>query len=143
MADNHSKEVRSKNMSHIRSKDSKPEQIVRRYLFSKGFRYRKNVKSLPGCPDIVMRKYRTVVFVNGCFWHKHDCGRFVWPSSNEEYWHRKIEGNVERDQKNHEQLRALGWKVIVVWECELKKKVAEQRLTRLCEEIIGGKNGAD
>ena len=143
MADTHSKEVRSRNMSHIRSKDSKPEQVVRKYLFSKGFRYRKNVKSLPGCPDIVMRKYKTVIFVNGCFWHKHNCGRFVWPSSNEEYWHKKIEGNVERDQKNHEQLRALGWKVIVVWECELKKKVAEQRLARLCEEIIGGENGTD
>lgn len=143
MADTHSKEVRSRNMSHIRSKDSKPEQIVRKYLFSKGFRYRKNVKSLPGCPDIVMRKYKTVVFVNGCFWHKHDCGRFVWPSSNEEYWHKKINGNIERDQKNYEQLQSMGWKVIVVWECELKKKVAEQRLIRLCEEIIGGENGAD
>ena len=77
MADNHSKEVRSKNMSHIRSTNSRPEEIVRKYLFSKGFRYRKNVRTLPGCPDIVLPKYHTVIFVNGCFWHKHDCGRFV------------------------------------------------------------------
>ena len=86
MADNHSKEVRSMNMSHIRSKNTKPEEKVRKYLFSKGFRYRKNVRTLPGCPDIVLPKYKTVIFVNGCFWHKHDCPRFVWPTSNEEYW---------------------------------------------------------
>lgn len=97
MADNHSKEVRSKNMSHIRSTNSKPEEIVRKYLFSKGFRYRKNVRTLPGCPDIVLPKYHTVIFVNGCFWHKHDCGRFVRPSSNTEYWIPKINRNVERD----------------------------------------------
>lgn len=138
VADNHSKEVRSKNMSQIRSTNSKPEQTVRKYLFSKGFRYRKNVKSLPGCPDIVMPKYKTVIFVNGCFWHKHNCGRFVWPSSNEEYWQKKINGNIERDQKNYELLQDMGWKVIVVWECELKKRAAEQRLIRLCEEITGG-----
>lgn len=96
MADNHSKEIRSKNMSHIRSTNSKPEEKVRKYLFSRGLRYRKNVRGLPGFPDIVLPKYRTVVFVNGCFWHHHDCGRFVWPTSNEEYWHNKINRNVER-----------------------------------------------
>ena len=90
MADNHTKEIRSMNMSHIRSTNSKPEEIVRKYLFSKGFRYRKNVKKLPGCPDIVLPKYQTVVFINGCFWHKHDCPRFVWPSSNQDYWRPKI-----------------------------------------------------
>ena len=135
MADNHSKEVRSKNMSHIRSTNSKPEEIVRKYLFSKGFRYRKNVRTLPGCPDIVLPKYKAVVFVNGCFWHKHNCPRFVWPSSNEEYWYPKILRNVERDQLRHQELAALGWKVIVVWECELKKKVKDARLTRLEFEI--------
>ena len=97
MADNHTKEVRSRNMSHIRSKNTKPEEKVRKYLFSKGFRYRKNVRTLPGCPDIVLPKYKTVIFVNGCFWHKHDCPRFVWPSSNEDYWIPKIQRNVERD----------------------------------------------
>ena len=82
MADNHSKEVRSRNMAHIRSVNSKPEEMVRKYLFSHGLRYRKNVRSLPGCPDIVLRKYRTVIFVHGCFWHHHDCGRVVWPKTN-------------------------------------------------------------
>lgn len=138
MADNHSKEVRSMNMSHIRSTNSKPEEIVRKYLFSKGFRYRKNVKKLPGCPDIVLAKYHTVIFVNGCFWHKHDCSRFVWPSSNQEYWEPKILRNVERDKYNTQELNTLGWNVITVWECELKKKAREERLLRLIEEIYGG-----
>ena len=123
------------NMSHIRSTNSKPEEIVRKYLFSKGFRYRKNVKKLPGCPDIVLPKYQTVIFVNGCFWHKHDCPRFVWPSSNQDYWRPKILRNVERDQLNRQELEALGWKVIVVWECELKKKVRDTRLAELEAEI--------
>lgn len=138
MADNHSKEVRSKNMSHIRSTNSKPEEIVRKYLFSKGFRYRKNVRTLPGCPDIVLPKYKTIIFVNGCFWHKHDCPRFVWPASNEDYWRPKILRNVERDQKNAEALKNMGWRIITVWECELKKKAAEQALEKLAEEIRSG-----
>ena len=131
MADNHSKEVRSMNMSHIRSKNSKPEELVRKYLFSKGFRYRKNVKTLPGYPDIVLPKYKTVIFVNGCFWHKHDCPRFVWPSTNEEYWRPKIMGNVERDKRNFAELQQLGWTVLTVWECELKKKVIDATLDQL------------
>ena len=137
MADNHSKEVRSKNMSHIRSTNSKPEEIVRKYLFSKGFRSRKNVRTLPGCPDIVLPKYHTVIFVNGCFWHKHDCGRFVWPSSNTEYWIPKINRNVERDKQNHKKLIDMGWKVLIIWECELKKNVREDRLGHLIKEIKG------
>lgn len=135
MADNHSKEVRSMNMSHIRSKNSKPEELVRKYLFSKGLRYRKNVKTLPGCPDIVLPKYKTVIFVNGCFWHKHDCPRFVWPSSNEEYWRPKIMGNVERDKRNIAELQQLGWTVLTVWECELKKKVIDATLEQLEERL--------
>ena len=131
MADNHSKEVRSMNMSHIRSKNSKPEELVRKYLFLKGFRYSKNVKTLPGCPDIVLPKYKTVIFVNGCFWHKHDCPRFVWPSTNEEYWRPKIMGNVERDKRNLAELQQLGWTVLTVWECELKKKVIDATLDQL------------
>ena len=137
MADNHSKEVRSRNMSRIRSTDNKPEEIVRKFLFAQGFRYRKNDKKLPGKPDIVLPKYRTVIFVNGCFWHKHDCPRFVWPSSNQDYWWPKILGNVERDKKNADQLRSQGWNVIVVWECELKKTVRDERLYALCSEIRG------
>lgn len=136
MADTHSKEVRSKNMSHIRSTNSKPEEIVRKYLFSKGLRYRKNVRKLPGCPDIVLSKYKTVVFVNGCFWHKHDCGRFLWPSSNEEYWRKKIYRNIERDKENQRILAEQGWRVLIIWECQLKKKVAEDNLLQLYNEII-------
>lgn len=136
MADTHSKDVRSKNMSHIRSTNSKPEETVRKYLFSKGLRYRKNVRRLPGCPDIVLPKYRTVIFVNGCFWHKHDCGRFVWPSSNEEYWHQKISRNIERDAENQRLLTEQGWRVLVIWECQLKKKVAAENLLQLYNDII-------
>ncbi len=136
MADNHSKEVRSMNMSHIRSTNTKPEEIVRKYLFSKGLRYRKNVRSLPGKPDIVLRKYKTVIFVNGCFWHKHDCGRFIMPSTNTEYWSNKISRNVERDIINTKLLEAQGWKVIVIWECQLKRKVRDTNLKELYESII-------
>ena len=139
MADNHSKEVRSMNMSRIRSTNSKPEEIVRKYLFSKGFRYRKNVKKLPGCPDIVLSKYKTVIFVNGCFWHKHDCPRFVWPSSNQEYWKPKILRNVERDKNNCRELSSKGWNVITIWECELKKKVFEATMERVILQITSGK----
>lgn len=135
MADNHSKEVRSINMSHIRSTNSKPEEIVRKYLFAEGFRYRKNVKKLPGCPDIVLPKYKTVIFVNGCFWHKHDCPRFVWPSSNQDYWRPKILRNIERDNQSRKELETLGWKVITVWECELKKTVLNETLGKLIAEL--------
>ncbi len=123
------------NMSRIRSTNSMPEEIVRKYLFSKGFRYRKNVKKLPGCPDIVLPKYKTVIFVNGCFWHKHDCPRFVWPSSNQDYWIPKIQRNIERDRLNAAELQKKGWHIITVWECELKKKNRELRLERLLSEI--------
>lgn len=120
------------------SKNTAPEEKVRKYLFSKGFRYRKNDKKLPGCPDIVLPKYKTVIFVNGCFWHKHDCGRFVWPASNKEYWEKKILGNVKRDEKNYVTLQNLGWNVLVVWECELKKSIINERLEILCDEIKRG-----
>ena len=136
MADNHTKEVRSMNMSHIRSTNSKPEEIVRKYLFSKGMRYRKNVSTMPGKPDIVLKKYKTVIFVNGCFWHKHDCGRFVMPSSNTEYWSKKINGNVERDKINIAKLEEMGWRVLVIWECQLKKKVLNDSLNALYLDII-------
>lgn len=127
-------------MSHIRSINSKPEEIVRKYLFSQGLRYRKNVKKLPECPDIVLPKYHTVIFVNGCFWHRHDCSRFVWPSSNQDYWRPKILRNVERDQKNTEELKALGWNVITVWECELKRAVREENLNLLITKIQQSKS---
>ena len=139
MVDNHSKEIRSMNMSHIRSKNTKPEEIVRKYLFSKGLRYRKNVRKLPGCPDIVLKKYKAVVFVNGCFWHKHDCGRFVWPASNVNYWHNKIEKNIARDQESYHQLRDMGWRVFVIWECQLKRKAANGNLEKLFYAITHNK----
>ena len=109
MADNHSKEIRSKNMSHIRSTNTKHEELVRKH---------------------------TVIFVNGCFWHKHNCGRIVWPSSNIEYWIPKINRNVERDIENQKKLTDMGWKVLIVWECELKKTSQKERLEKLCNEII-------
>ena len=133
--DNHTKSQRSYNMSRIRSTNSKPEEIVRKYLFSQGFRYRKNDKRYPGKPDIVLPKYKTVIFVHGCFWHMHDCGRLVWPSSNIEYWEKKIIGNINRDKEHAEKLQADGWKVLTVWECELNKKNRDQTLIRLVSEI--------
>ena len=140
MADNHSPEVRSFNMSRIRSKDTKPEEIVRKYLFSKGFRYRKNVRQLPGCPDIVLPKYQSVVFVNGCFWHMHECSRFRWPASNKDYWVNKIKNNAERDKLNYDKLRDAGWNVYIIWECELKSPEADKNLINLCHQIKTGRD---
>ena len=134
MADIKSKEERSKNMSAIKNKNTKPELIVRKYLFSQGFRYRLNVSKLPGKPDIVLSKYRTVIFVNGCFWHLHNCKYFVYPKQNADFWKNKINSNVERDKRNYNALIAAGWKVIIIWECELKQK-REETLTALVKEI--------
>ena len=136
--DVHSTAIRSYNMSRIRGKDTKPEEMVRKYLFSKGFRYRKNVPTLPGKPDIVLSKYKTCIFVNGCFWHAHNgCKYFVWPQNNAEFWREKISKNVERDVREQKELRELGWKVLVVWECELKKDVREETLSRLVRQLRG------
>ena len=135
MADNHTPEERSYNMSRIRSKDTKPEEKVRKYLFAQGFRYRKNVKKLPGCPDIVLPKYKTIIFVQGCFWHMHDCGRFRWPATNQDYWEPKIRRNVERDRINQEILKKAGWTVLVIWECELKKNKFNETMDRISESI--------
>lgn len=135
--DNHTKEVRSYNMSRIRSINSKPEELVRRYLFSKGLRYRKNVKTLPGKPDIVLAKYKTIIFVNGCFWHAHQgCQYFVMPKSNIEYWNEKIDRNIKRDKLVYKQLSEAGWNVIIVWECELKKAKRENTLEYLYYNIL-------
>lgn len=135
MADKISKEKRSENMSKIKSKDTSIEIMVRKWLFSRGFRYRKNDKRLPGKPDVVLPKYRTVVFVQGCFWHGHGiCNYSHIPKSNVEFWEEKINRNKERDRKNYDMLKNLGWKVITVWECELKKS-REERLEHLLMEI--------
>jgi DNA mismatch endonuclease (patch repair protein) len=130
--DVHDKETRSYNMSCIKGKNTRPEEIVRKYLFSQGFRYRKNDKRLPGTPDIVLPKYKTVIFVNGCFWHGHDgCRYFVIPKTNTEFWTKKIETNRNRDIRKINDLQTLGWKVIVVWECQLKKEKADITLNNL------------
>ena len=139
MADNLTKEQRTLNMSRIKSKDTKPEELVRKHLFSKGYRYRKNVKSLYGCPDIVLPKYKTVIFVNGCFWHMHKCKRFKWPASNREYWENKLINNANRDRENQQLLFDQGWNVIVVWECELKKQAFDDTMRRLENKIINGR----
>ena len=136
MADVHTPEQRSYNMSRIHSKYTKPEELVRKFLFSQGFRYRKNDARLPGKPDIVLPKYKTVVFVNGCFWHGHEgCRYFVWPKNNAEFWKEKITGNIQRDKRNHRLLEEQGWRVIEIWECELKKKSAQDRLEHLAQEL--------
>ena len=113
-------------MSHIRSMATKPEMLVRKWLWAHGYRYRLNVKSVPGKPDIVMRKYRTAIFVNGCFWHGHEgCKQFVLPKTNTEFWLNKIEYNRARDQKNYDTLINAGWQVIVLWQCKLTKQELE------------------
>lgn len=123
MADVKTPEQRSRNMAAIKGKDTKPEIIVRKYLFSRGLRFRVQVKKLPGNPDIVLPKYKTVIFVNGCFWHGHEgCKYFRLPKSNVEFWKEKIERNIERDRESMQALLDLRWKVIRVWECELRNK---------------------
>ena len=134
--DVHNKETRSYNMSRIKGRKTKPEEIIAKYLFSQGFRYRRNVKKLPGTPDIVLKKYKTVIFVNGCFWHMHEgCKYFVWPKDNSEFWKNKLLTNKERDEKEKKGIEELGWKVIVVWECQLKKAERERTLNWLVEKI--------
>lgn len=138
MADVHTPEQRSYNMSRIHSKNTKPEELVRKFLFSQGFRYRKNDAKLPGKPDIVLPKYKAVIFVNGCFWHGHEgCCYFVWPKNNAEFWKEKITGNIQRDKHNHQLLANQGWRVIEIWECQLMKSVVDNTLQNLVLQIIG------
>lgn len=140
MADVHTPEIRSYNMSRIRAVNTKPEAIVRKYLFSHGFRYRKNVKGLPGKPDIVLPKYHTVIFVNGCFWHKHEgCRYFVWPKSNEAFWREKIGRTVLRDQEVTQRLIRMGWHVMTIWECQLKPETRESTLADIAQMLRVGR----
>lgn len=119
-------------MSRIHGKGTKPELLVRQWLWRHGYRYRLNVKSVPGKPDIVMRKYRTAIFVNGCFWHGHEgCDKFKIPQTNREFWVNKIKRNQERDQRNYQVLHDNGWQVIVVWECQLQPKMMEQTMLQV------------
>ena len=125
-------EQRHRCMAAIHSKDTKPELIVRRYLFSRGFRYRLNHPRLPGHPDIVMRKYRTVIFVNGCFWHGHEgCRYYRLPQTNTDFWRNKIERNRQRDREEQQRLAQMGWHCITVWECQLKHDVRNHTLESL------------
>ena len=135
--DKHTKETRSYNMSMIKSTGTKPEEMVRKYLFSRGLRFRKNVRTLPGKPDIVLRKYKTVVFVNGCFWHGHsNCKYFVMPKSNVEFWQEKISRTIMRDNEVYEKLADSGWNVLTIWECQLKKNHREKSLEYLYYNIV-------
>lgn len=132
MADVHSKKVRSYNMSRIRSKDTKPEMLVRRFLHANGFRYRLHDKKLPGKPDIVLPKYKTVIFIHGCFWHGHEgCKYFVVPKTRTEFWMNKINLNIANDAKAVVALQKEGWRIIHLWECNLKPSLAEDTLNRL------------
>ncbi|MBN4081513.1 DNA mismatch endonuclease Vsr [bacterium AH-315-C07] len=133
MADVHEPEVRSYNMSQIRGKNTKPELLVRKFLFSQGFRFRLHNKNLPGTPDIVLRKYKTIIFVQGCFWHGHNgCKYFVVPKTNTAWWLDKINRTKDRDAKSIKELKKEDWKVLVIWECDLKptKRISTfQKLT--------------
>ena len=136
MTDVLSKEQRKRCMSHVRGKDTKPEVMVRQFLFAQGFRYRLYRKDLPGKPDIVLPKYKTVIFINGCFWHGHSgCKYATIPEANHDFWLTKISGNVERDKSNYAKLFELGWKVIEIWQCKLKPKFREQTLNNLLTEL--------
>lgn len=139
MADVMTPEQRSRCMAAIKGKDTKPEMIVRKYLFSRGLRYRVNNRKLPGSPDIVLKKYKTVVFIDGCFWHGHEeCKYFRLPKTNVDFWRHKIAMNIARDYANNVDLHLTGWKVIRVWECDIKTKAKrEETLERLYQEIIG------
>lgn len=135
MADSLTKEKRSWNMSRIRGKDTKIEVMVRKYLFSKGFRYRKNVAILPGKPDIVLPKYKTAIFVHGCYWHRHPGCKYAYtPKTNVEFWEKKFSENVANDEKNCLKLEASGWTVITLWECDIKRSF-ESTMDKLLDQL--------
>ncbi len=132
MADVHDIETRSFNMSMIKGKNTKPEIMVRKFLFQNGFRYRVNYSKLPGKPDIVLPKYKTAIFVNGCFWHGHEgCKYFVIPKTRIDWWLEKINKTIERDRKKISELETLDWEVLTIWECELKPEKRAQTLENL------------
>lgn len=136
MTDVHSKETRSYNMSRIKGKDTKPEMLVRKFLFSQGFRYRLHDKKLPGKPDVVLAKYKTVLFIHGCFWHGHEgCKYYVVPKTRTDWWLDKIGKNIANDKKAITALQEAGWKVIVIWECELKKAIFTRTLKQLLIDL--------
>lgn len=136
MADVHDKATRSYNMSQIKGKDTKPEMLVRRYLHAHGYRYRLHVRDLPGKPDIVLPKYKTVIFINGCFWHGHkDCKYATIPKTKTEWWQNKINGNIENDKKKITFLKKNDWKIITIWGCKLKPAVLDKTLQSLLKKL--------
>src|SRR5437016_2325627 len=136
MADVHTPQVRSYNMSRIRSKNTKPEILVRKFLFAKGFRFRIHDKKLPGKPDIVLPKYKTVIFINGCFWHGHSgCKYFVVPKTRTQWWLNKINRNKEIDKENIKKIKKAGWKVLTIYECSLKPKKQNKTLTNVVNSL--------
>jgi DNA mismatch endonuclease (patch repair protein) len=141
--DVHTPEQRSRNMSRIRGRDTKPEMLLRKGLHAAGFRFRLHDSKLPGRPDLVLSRYRAVVQVHGCFWHGHDCPRFRWPASRPEFWVSKIEGNRRRDLRAHEELRQAGWRVATVWECALRgrSKRPIDEVTRALADFLHGDAG--
>ena len=139
MADLKTPEERSRNMAAIRSRDTKPEMFVRRYLHSMGWRYGLHNKKLPGTPDIVMRRFKTVIFVHGCFWHGHEnCKYYRLPKSNTEFWQTKVDKNRARDVRDIDALHKLGWRVVVVWECQLKTEGRRQDTFNKLSVILNG-----
>lgn len=143
MADVFDRATRSKNMSRIRGKHTKPEQLIRSALHSRGFRYRLHSKDLPGKPDIVLPKYKAIIEVNGCFWHGHKCHLFHWPKSRTDFWREKITQNIRRDSENQIKLENMGWRVLVVWECSIKGKKRLNRdelIDRIVEWLITNKD---
>lgn len=128
--------TRSRMMKGIRSKDTQPEMTVRKYLHARGFRYRLHTRQLPGSPDLVLPKYRVAIFVHGCFWHRHaGCRYATTPANNAERWKLKFDANIDRDARKENLLREAGWRVITVWECELKRN-SEERLKKLAHDIV-------
>lgn len=122
---------RSINMSRIHGKDTKPEIMIRKWLWSNGYRYRLHRKDIPGKPDIVLPGRKKVIFVHGCFWHKHQCKYFKWPRTNFEFWKKKIEENARRDNRNYQLLVENNWRYLVVWECETKTKSPEKLFNKI------------
>jgi DNA mismatch endonuclease (patch repair protein) len=143
MSDIVSPKDRSRMMAGIRGKDTQPELAVRKALHALGFRYRIHEKRLPGKPDMVFRRYKAVIEINGCFWHRHGCHLFKWPSTRKEFWQKKISGNRERDIRNHEALKNNGWRILTIWECALKgrtRRPLEDVVKKVAKWLVSGKS---